>query len=167
MVIKSEPEEAAASAAATPVNTSKADADVEMKDASKEDENKGKENGKEDDKEKEKENAEEDTNGPDLSELFAARRAEENARRDRSLAEFLVMLDGYKPLVSAVEWVLKSHCGNAPLISCSHDRSLRRLRNTTFNVLDSSALILGCEYSSGHGRCTLNRRPGCHFLHCS
>ena len=31
---------------------------------------------------------------------FMARREEEIARRDRSLAEFLVMLDGYKPLVS-------------------------------------------------------------------
>lgn len=36
---------------------------------------------------------------PDLSALFAARREEEMARKDRSLAEFLVMLDGYKPLV--------------------------------------------------------------------
>lgn len=35
----------------------------------------------------------------DSSSAFAARRAEETARRDRSLAEFLVMLDGYKPLV--------------------------------------------------------------------
>ena len=31
--------------------------------------------------------------------LFAARREEELTRRDRSLAEFLVILDGYKPLV--------------------------------------------------------------------
>lgn len=37
---------------------------------------------------------------PDVSQLFAARREEEIARRDRSLAEFLVMLDGYKPLVN-------------------------------------------------------------------
>ncbi|KAK8843947.1 hypothetical protein IAR55_006739 [Kwoniella newhampshirensis] len=37
--------------------------------------------------------------GPDLTQLFAAKREEEMARRDRSLAEFLVMLDGYKPLV--------------------------------------------------------------------
>lgn len=36
----------------------------------------------------------------DLNRIFAARREEEMARRDRSLAEFLVMLDGYKPLVS-------------------------------------------------------------------
>jgi hypothetical protein len=35
----------------------------------------------------------------DLNQLFAARREEELARRDRSLAEFMVMLDGYKPLV--------------------------------------------------------------------
>ncbi|GFZ47163.1 hypothetical protein JCM24511_04906 [Saitozyma sp. JCM 24511] len=35
----------------------------------------------------------------DSSSAFAARRAEETARRDRSLAEFLVMLDGYKPLI--------------------------------------------------------------------
>ncbi|BEI85775.1 hypothetical protein CcaverHIS002_0600620 [Cutaneotrichosporon cavernicola] len=42
-------------------------------------------------KEEEKEKEEAD--------IFAARREEENARRDRSLAEFLVMLDGYKPLI--------------------------------------------------------------------
>lgn len=35
----------------------------------------------------------------DISTVFAARREEEMARKDRSLAEFLVMLDGYKPLV--------------------------------------------------------------------
>lgn len=35
----------------------------------------------------------------DLHDIYAARRAEEIARRDRSLAEFLTMLDGYKPLV--------------------------------------------------------------------
>lgn len=35
----------------------------------------------------------------DLNSIFAARREEELARRDRSLAEFMVMLDGYKPLV--------------------------------------------------------------------
>lgn len=38
-----------------------------------------------------------------MNQLFAARRDEEMARRDRSLAEFLVMLDGYKPLVSAIK----------------------------------------------------------------
>ena len=37
---------------------------------------------------------------PDLAALFAQRREEELAKRDKSLAEFLVMLDGYKPLVS-------------------------------------------------------------------
>lgn len=36
------------------------------------------------------------------SQLFASRREEEIARSDRSLAEFLVMLDGYKPLVGVV-----------------------------------------------------------------
>lgn len=36
---------------------------------------------------------------PDLAALFAQRREEELAKRDKSLAEFLVMLDGYKPLV--------------------------------------------------------------------
>ncbi|WWC72923.1 uncharacterized protein I206_106887 [Kwoniella pini CBS 10737] len=41
---------------------------------------------------------EEDTR-PDLTELFAARREEELARRDRSLVEFLSMLEGYKPLI--------------------------------------------------------------------
>ena len=39
---------------------------------------------------------------PDLSQMFASRREEEGARRDRSLAEFLAMLDGYKPLVRGV-----------------------------------------------------------------
>ena len=39
--------------------------------------------------------------GPaDMSQLFVAKREEEMARRDRSLAEFLVMLDGYQPVVS-------------------------------------------------------------------
>jgi len=33
------------------------------------------------------------------SDLFAARREEDLARKDRSLAEFLKMLDGYNPLV--------------------------------------------------------------------
>lgn len=42
----------------------------------------------------------ESSKGPDLSSIFTARREEEIARKDRSLAEFLVMLDGYKPLVS-------------------------------------------------------------------
>ncbi|CAK9781818.1 transcription initiation factor IID, TAF10 subunit [Cutaneotrichosporon oleaginosum] len=41
---------------------------------------------------------EKDEDGPQ-ADMFAARREEENARRDRSLAEFLVMLDGYKPLI--------------------------------------------------------------------
>lgn len=31
---------------------------------------------------------------------FSTRREEEEARKDRSLAEFLLMLDGYQPLVS-------------------------------------------------------------------
>ena len=35
-----------------------------------------------------------------LAQLYAQRREEEAARKDRSLAEFLTMLDGYKPLVS-------------------------------------------------------------------
>lgn len=41
-----------------------------------------------------------DGDDTDVSQAFAQRREEELARRDRSLAEFLVMLDGYKPLVS-------------------------------------------------------------------
>ncbi|KAK4689381.1 transcription initiation factor TFIID subunit 10, partial [Tremellales sp. Uapishka_1] len=39
------------------------------------------------------------TQGPDMTQLFQARKDEEAARRDRSLAEFLVMLDGYKPMI--------------------------------------------------------------------
>ena len=58
-------------------------------------------------RQKEKERKEEETRlkeqqdkaEEDMNRLFAARREEETARRDRSLAEFLVMLDGYKPLV--------------------------------------------------------------------
>lgn len=45
------------------------------------------------------------------SSAFAARRAEETARRDRSLAEFLVMLDGYKPLVGWATTASSSACG--------------------------------------------------------
>lgn len=41
--------------------------------------------------------------GSDVAQMFAARREEELARRDRSLAEFLVMLDGYKPLVRELQ----------------------------------------------------------------
>lgn len=41
-----------------------------------------------------------ETQVPDMNQLYQARRDEEAARKDRSLAEFLVMLDGYKPLVS-------------------------------------------------------------------
>lgn len=48
-----------------------------------------------------------ETGEPDLTALFAARREEEMARRDRSLAEFLVMLDGYKPLVSGARKVTR------------------------------------------------------------
>ncbi|GMK56032.1 hypothetical protein CspeluHIS016_0210880 [Cutaneotrichosporon spelunceum] len=46
-----------------------------------------------------KETSEEDEDKEGHTDIFAARREEENARRDRSLAEFLVMLDGYKPLI--------------------------------------------------------------------
>lgn len=48
---------------------------------------------------KEKKDDKDDKEDEDMSALFAQRREEEMARRDRSLAEFLVMLDGYKPLV--------------------------------------------------------------------
>lgn len=44
----------------------------------------------------------------ELNRIFSARREEEMARRDRSLAEFLVMLDGYKPLV-------RNHTGSTGL----------------------------------------------------
>jgi hypothetical protein len=40
-----------------------------------------------------------DQSDVELTKLFTARREEDMARRDRTLAEFLVMLDGYKPLV--------------------------------------------------------------------
>jgi transcription initiation factor TFIID subunit 10 len=40
-----------------------------------------------------------DQSEAELNKLFTAKREEDMARRDRTLAEFLVMLDGYKPLV--------------------------------------------------------------------
>jgi transcription initiation factor TFIID subunit 10 len=40
-----------------------------------------------------------DQSDVELTKLFTAKREEDMARRDRTLAEFLVMLDGYKPLV--------------------------------------------------------------------
>ena len=45
----------------------------------------------------------------ELTKLFTARREEDMARRDRTLAEFLVMLDGYKPLVCHLLWVRQIH----------------------------------------------------------
>jgi transcription initiation factor TFIID subunit 10 len=39
----------------------------------------------------------------ELARLFTAKREEDMARRDRTLAEFLVMLDGYKPLVGPID----------------------------------------------------------------
>jgi hypothetical protein len=52
-----------------------------------------------------------------LETLFAARREEEMTRRDRSLAEFLVLLDGYKPLVSNFRYsnlgILGSFCSQS------------------------------------------------------
>lgn len=54
------------------------------------------------DKEPKKENEgakDQDQTEEELNKIFTARREEEMARRDRSLAELLVMLDGYKPLV--------------------------------------------------------------------
>jgi len=44
-------------------------------------------------------NEAQDQSDVDLTKLFTAKREEDMARRDRTLAEFLVMLDGYKPLV--------------------------------------------------------------------
>jgi transcription initiation factor TFIID subunit 10 len=41
-----------------------------------------------------------DTPAPDPSQALATRRDEEAARKDRSLGDFLLMLDGYKPMVS-------------------------------------------------------------------
>jgi len=40
-----------------------------------------------------------DQSDVELTKLFTAKREEDMSRRDRTLAEFLVMLDGYKPLV--------------------------------------------------------------------
>ena len=78
--------------------------------------------------------------GPDTSQLFAARREEELARRDRSLADLLLMLDGYKPLVG-----LSGVCQWPG--SYDHCRFPKKSPSITFNERDSTALILDCGLS--------------------
>lgn len=103
------PAESSNSVATTPqINGSAGDVEMDGTHETKED---VKEQDKEGEKEKESAGAEDlerekekdqDQTEEDLTKLFTARREEEMARRDRSLAEFLVMLDGYKPLVSVL-----------------------------------------------------------------
>jgi hypothetical protein len=88
------------------------------------------------------------TDGQDVSQLFADRRAEEMARRDRSLAEFLVMLDGYKPLVGTVSvaarkglmGLVDTRGGDGVL---SSEGGIRLLRSQTVNW--NFATSLGME----------------------
>lgn len=74
----------------------------------------------------------------ELTKLFTAKRDEEMARRDRTLAEFLVMLDGYKPLVCLC---LAPLSPGKPLTV----RYRRRLLSTTYNAQDSIVPTLDCE----------------------
>jgi transcription initiation factor TFIID subunit 10 len=56
-----------------------------------------------------------DTPPNDPSQVLATRREEEAARKDRSLAEFLLMLDGYKPMVSCrIGQVDQAHWNQIP-----------------------------------------------------
>jgi hypothetical protein len=95
--------------------------------------------------EKETKEAQEPTE-EELARLFTAKREEDMARRDRTLAEFLVMLDGYKPLVRLISFELSA------LFSRILDwelifRSRRRSRSTTSKDQVSTAQIPGCMSS--------------------
>lgn len=72
--------------------------------------------------------------------FWAARREEEIARRDRSLAELLVMLDGYKPLVRL--FLLTIRCFGTDGLYRSRKRSL----STSYNGQDSTAPTPGCMF---------------------
>jgi hypothetical protein len=103
--------------------------------------------------EKENKEAQEPTE-EELARLFTAKREEDMARRDRTLAEFLVMLDGYKPLVRLISFELSA------LFSRILDwvlmlRSRRRSQSTTFNDPVSTAQIPGCMFLLAS--CSINR----------
>lgn len=103
-----------------------------------------------DGKDKDGKDREKEGDGEDqLSDLFAARREEEIARRDRSLAEFLVMLDGYKPLVSlevGPRWDVEgTREGGSRMATDARFR--KRSLSTISSVPDSSVRTLGCEWN--------------------
>jgi hypothetical protein len=103
--------------------------------------------------EKENKEAQEPTE-EELARLFTAKREEDMARRDRTLAEFLVMLDGYKPLVRLISFELSalfSRILNWELIF----RSRRRSQSTTCKDQVSTAQIPGCM--SPLASCSINR----------
>jgi hypothetical protein len=99
--------------------------------------------------EREKENKEaQEPTEEELARLFTAKREEDMARRDRTLAEFLVMLDGYKPLVRLISFELSAlfwKIFDWVLIF----RSRRRSQSTTSKDQVSTAQIPGCMSTRG------------------
>lgn len=86
-----------------------------------------------------------DPETPDMHAMLAQRREEEMARRDRSLAEFLVMLDGYKPLVSIVpDSFSRSGLGVKMTCQVLMRRYRKRSQNITFNEQALNVQIHGC-----------------------
>lgn len=72
--------------------------------------------------------------------FWAARREEEIARRDRSLAELLVMLDGYKPLVRLSLLTIRYFTIDGLY------RSRKRSPSISYNGPDSTVLTPGCMF---------------------
>lgn len=88
----------------------------------------------------------------DLNQLYQARREEEAARKDRSLAEFLVMLDGYKPLVSSRS--LRPRISYTRVSTkADQQRYPKRSRSITFNERGSTVLIQDCRSNSSISKC--------------
>ncbi|WWC91025.1 uncharacterized protein L201_005965 [Kwoniella dendrophila CBS 6074] len=112
---------------------------------------------KEKDEGEEAEEEEEEDTRPDLTELFAARREEELARRDRSLVEFLGMLDGYKPLIpeEVTEYYLQRsgfECSDPRLkrlLSLSAQKFISDLSRDAYHF---AKLRVNGQNASGRGR---------------
>jgi hypothetical protein len=96
----------------------------------------------------------------------SARHAEEEARKDRTLTEFMLMLDDYEPMVCCWTWfsATKSRC------RCIHEPRYRmKSQTSTYNALGSSVRMYDCTYGLPMDVVPLNYwRPGnacCLLLH--
>src|SRR6201999_1762984 len=80
---------------------------------------------------------------PASSSQTQTRQAAEEARKDRTLAEFMLMLDEYEPLVRVSRmWSTRTFYNIAV---CAITRYLMRLQTTTSNALGSNVRTSDCE----------------------